>query len=275
MLAKFLRIYETTLAVKMLAIVFIFIFLLGFILVVRNSTVFEEQIIPEITLEEPSHIFPDFSIFADVETKKRSFFDYTQGFIVAEINSILALRAELVMIADRVDQVAVLNPENEKKLIAVAIEYRVDYESLSKKETLEELLLRVDFIPASLVLAQAANESAWGVSRFAVEGNNIFGQWCYEKGCGIVPARREAGAKHEVKIFDTVQSSIKAYFLNINTHDSYSYLRDLRAKMRDRGLKLDPMSLAIGLGRYSERGDSYVDEIQRIIIQNDLRKRDT
>jgi len=275
MLAKFLRVYETTLAVKMLVIVFIFVFLLGFILVVRNLTVFEEQIIPEIALEEPSHIFPDFSIFADVETKKRSFFDYTQGFIVAEINSILALRAELVMIADRVDQVAVLNPENEKKLIAVAIEYRVDYESLSKKQTLEELMLRVDFIPASLVLAQAANESAWGVSRFAVEGNNIFGQWCYEKGCGIVPARREAGAKHEVKIFDTVQSSIKAYFLNINTHDSYSYLRDLRAKMRDRGLKLDPMSLAIGLGRYSERGDSYVDEIQRIIIQNDLRKRDT
>ncbi|MDG2420872.1 MAG: glucosaminidase domain-containing protein [Gammaproteobacteria bacterium] len=242
---------------------------------VRNLTVFEKQIIPETTLEEPSHIFPDFSIFADVETKKRSFFDYTQGFIVAEINSILALRAELAMIADSVDQVAVLNPENEKKLIAVAIEYRVDYEGLSKKETLEELMLRVDFIPASLVLAQAANESAWGVSRFAVEGNNIFGQWCYEKGCGIVPARREAGAKHEVKIFDTVQSSIKAYFLNINTHDSYSYLRDLRAKMRDRGLKLDPMSLAIGLGRYSERGDSYVDEIQRIIIQNDLRKRDT
>ena len=275
MLAKFLRIYETTLAVKMPLIVFIFVFLLGFILVVRNLPVFEEQIIPEITLEEPSHIFPDFSIFADVETKKRSFFDYTQGFIVAEINSILALRAELAMIADRVDQVAVLNPENEKKLIAAAIEYRVDYESLSKKQTLEELMLRVDFIPASLVLAQAANESAWGVSRFAVEGNNIFGQWCYEKGCGIVPARREAGAKHEVKIFDTVQSSIKAYFLNINTHDSYSYLRDLRAKMRDRGLKLDPMSLAIGLGRYSERGDSYVDEIQRIIIQNDLRKRDT
>ena len=275
MRAKFLRIYETILAVKMLVIVFIFVFLLGFILVVRNLTGFEEQIIPEITLEEPSHIFPDFSIFADVETKKRSFFDYTQGFIVAEINSILALRAELVMIADRVDQVAVLNPENEKKLIAVAIEYRVDYESLSKKETLEELMLRVDFIPVSLVLAQAANESAWGVSRFAVEGNNIFGQWCYEKGCGIVPARREAGAKHEVKIFDNVQNSIKAYFLNINTHDSYSYLRDLRAKMRDRGLKLDPMSLAIGLGRYSERGDSYVDEIQRIIIQNDLRKRDT
>ena len=275
MLAKFLRIYETTLAVKMLVIVFIFVFLLGFILVFRNLTVFEEQIISEITLEEPRHIFPDFSIFPDVETKKRSFFDYTQGFIVAEINSILALRAELLMIADRVDQVAVLNSENEKKLIAVAIEYRVDYESLSKKETLEELMLRVDFIPVSLVLAQAANESAWGVSRFAVEGNNIFGQWCYEKGCGIVPARREAGAKHEVKIFDNVQNSIKAYFLNINTHDSYSYLRDLRAKMRDRSLKLDPMSLAIGLGRYSERGDSYVDEIQRIIIQNDLRKRDT
>ena len=89
-----------------------------------------------------------------------------------------------------------------------------------------------------------------------------------------MPARRAAGATHEVKAFDTIQQSVEAYFLNINTHESYSYLRDLRAKMRKRDLKLDPMSLAIGLGRYSQRGDRYVDEIQRIIIQNDLRARD-
>ena len=90
----------------------------------------------------------------------------------------------------------------------------------------------------------------------------------------MVPARRAIGAKHEVKVFDTIQSSVKAYFLNINTHESYSYLRDLRAQMRNRELKLDPMSIAIGLGRYSQRGDRYVDEIQRIIIQNNLRDRD-
>jgi Bax protein len=146
--------------------------------------------------------------------------------------------------------------------------------NFTEKEIIEELILRVDLIPASLALAQAANESAWGTSRFTILGNNIFGQWCYEIGCGIVPARRAAGATHEVKAFDTIQQSVEAYFLNINTHESYSYLRDLRAKMRKRDFKLDPMSLAIGLGRYSQRGDRYVDEIQRIIIQNDLRARD-
>ena len=142
------------------------------------------------------------------------------------------------------------------------------------EDIINELALRIDLIPVSMALAQAANESAWGTSRFTVEGNNVFGQRCYEEGCGIVPARRVSGAKHEVEYFDTVESSVKAYFLNINTHDSYAYLRDLRLKMRERNLKLDPMSLSIGLGRYSQRGSGYVDEIQRIILQNDLRDRD-
>ena len=144
----------------------------------------------------------------------------------------------------------------------------------SDQDIINELILRVDVIPVSLALAQAANESAWGTSRFALEGNNVFGQWCYKKGCGIVPAERRSGATHEVKSFTSVEQSVQAYILNINSHPSYRYLREVRAVMRERQGKLDPMGLAYGLDRYSERGNNYVDEVRNLIIQNNLRLRD-
>lgn len=90
----------------------------------------------------------------------------------------------------------------------------------------------------------------------------------------MVPQRRASGATHEVERFDSIQASIKSYLNNINTHHLYSYLRELRAFMRNQEQSLDPMVLAYGLGRYSERGEHYVDEIQNIIIQNKLRNRD-
>ena len=83
----------------------------------------------------------------------------------------------------------------------------------SDQDIINELILRVDVIPVSLALAQAANESAWGTSRFALEGNNVFGQWCYKKGCGIVPAERRSGATHEVKSFTSVERSVQALSL--------------------------------------------------------------
>jgi Bax protein len=135
-------------------------------------------------------------------------------------------------------------------------------------------MLRVDVLPPSLVLAQAANESAWGTSRFALEGNSLFGQWCYVEGCGIVPRRRARGATHEVKSFDSVAGTVRAYFNNINTNQSYEYLRELRADMREEDQPIDSMVLAFGLEPYSQRGDRYVDEVQNIIMQNDLHERD-
>ena len=254
--------------------IFIFIFLFGFVVLIQDLIVVEEFAIPEIMPQQPLTVFPDFSTFTDIEAKKAHFLDYLEEFVAAEIRSIINLRSKLVLLADSINRDIVLTPEEEAWFIALAREYRIDLEKFDQQQVINELLVRVDLVPASIALAQAANESAWGTSRFTVQGNNIFGQWCYEEGCGMVPARRPIGAKHEVKVFDTIESSVKAYFLNINTHDSYSYLRDLRAKMRNRELKIDPMSIAIGLGRYSERWDRYVDEIQRIIIQNNLRKRD-
>ena len=90
----------------------------------------------------------------------------------------------------------------------------------------------------------------------------------------MIPAERRKGATHEVKSFQSVESSVKSYFLNINSHPSYRYLREVRAGMRQRQAELDPVRLAYGLDRYSERGDNYVDELQNLIIQNNLLLRD-
>ena len=145
---------------------------------------------------------------------------------------------------------------------------------MSQYELTKELIRRVDVIPTSLVLAQAANESAWGTSRFAREGNNIFGQWCFDEGCGLVPNRRGEDASHEVRAFASVEAAVRAYFRNLNTHPSYEDLRTLRASMRMQGLPLNSMVLARGLTRYSERGMDYVLELQDMIRINELRERD-
>lgn len=137
---------------------------------------------------------------------------------------------------------------------------------------LNEMLLRVDVLPPSLVLTQAANESAWGTSRFAKEGNNFFGQWCYSEGCGLVPLQRVEGATHEVAKFDSPQESIHAYFMNVNRNAAYEKLRKIRAKLTEEGknLKSEDAAIALtnGLLGYSERGQDYVDDLQSMIQHN-------
>jgi len=133
---------------------------------------------------------------------------------------------------------------------------------------LSRMLLRVDVLPEELVLSQAANESAWGTSRFAVEGNNYFGQWCYRKGCGLVPASRTEGSTHEVAVFETAYLSVNAYFMNVNRNKAYTELRQIRAEQRTAGQTITGTKLAEGLSRYSERGHEYIDEIQSMIRHN-------
>lgn len=128
-----------------------------------------------------------------------------------------------------------------------------------------ELLTRVDVLPGALVLAQAATESAWGTSRFAKEGNNYFGQWCYQKGCGIVPLRRAIGAHHEVKRFASVQQALASYFKNLNSNRAYRGLREIRAQLRQQGKPVTGDALSAGLNKYSERGQVYVDNLRRLI----------
>lgn len=222
----------------------------------------------------PITVFPDFAAIENVDVKKQQFFDYLQDYIGAENDRLLALRAEVAQLRDAAAQGS-LSGEQTARLEEIAESYLVEMEELSREALFTILMRRVDVLPPSLVLAQAATESAWGTSRFALEGNNLFGQWCYVEGCGLVPLRRIDGATHEVRSFDSVTGSVRGYFKNINTHPSYRHLRELREAMRRRAEPLDPIVLASGLGRYSERGDSYVDEVQTLIQQNGLRQRDS
>ena len=134
----------------------------------------------------------------------------------------------------------------------------------------DRLQRRVDIVPASLTLAQAAKESGWGTSRFAVEGYNFFGHWCYEPGCGLVPGDRHQNAVHEVAVFPSPRWALKRYIHNLNTHDAYLDLRLIRAQLRDQEQPVTGPALAEGLQRYSERGEAYVKEVKDMIRHNEF-----
>ena len=217
--------------------------------------------------QEPVIIeLPDFEIYGDTDTRKEAFFDFLGTYVEAENARIASTRTELEPMWEVVQRGQMLSSVESARLQEIAAEYRLGDSELDQRA----LLRRVDMIPASLVLAQAANESAWGTSRFAREGNNIFGQWCYDEGCGLVPQRRGKDATHEVRAFASIQASVAAYFRNLNTNRSYEDLRELRAAMRMQDMPLNSIILARGLTRYSERGQAYVSELQDIIRVNRL-----
>ena len=219
-------------------------------------------------------VFPDFSVVDDIDVRKQQFFDYLQEYIAAENQELAVIRQSILEFHELTQHSTPLSPSEHNVLMAIASDFDIPESFETEREIVNELLIRVDQIPASLVLAQAANESAWGTSRFTIEGLNIFGQWCYEQGCGIVPRRRPSGATHEVRAFDTLTETVHGYFMNLNTHPGYRLFRQMRAQMRRQQRTLDSFELAYGLGNYSQRGDHYIDEIQTIIVQNDLTSHD-
>ena len=134
---------------------------------------------------------------------------------------------------------------------------------------LTELLRRVDVIPVSLALAQSAIESGWGTSRFAREGNAVFGQRSWNSHDGLVPNDRDPDKTHVVKSFKDLRAAVTAYLVNLNRHDAYETFRDLRAELRRRGFPLDSRVLAARLGGYAEE-PNYVDHVLMVIRQNRL-----
>jgi Bax protein len=133
--------------------------------------------------------------------------------------------------------------------------------------SVEGLLERVDAVPTSIILAQGALESSWGGSRFAREGNSIFGMWTW-KTSGIIPSRRDEGKTHKVKAYESILDSVRAYHLTLNRFEPYDHFRQLRLQTDD------PLILVDGLLPYSERGEDYVEEIKHIILSNELQKYD-
>jgi len=231
-----------------------------------------EPVLTEIVIEAPElpQSIPDFAAIQDVAEKKASFFEFLSPYIDSVNQQILAQRQRLITFREKINNGSTLTRNEMNYLSGLRVEYELENEVLNTANLVNRLLRRVDIIPSSLALAQAANESAWGTSRFAVEGNNFYGQWCYTEGCGIVPARRIAGENHEVKSFDSVFESVKAYIMNLNTFPNYQKLRDIRQQVRQGGRSIDGISLSEGLDTYSSRGDDYIFELQSMIYSNNL-----
>ena len=241
----------------------------------RNKVFFAVLLVAVVSLYSMGadrHPLPDFSGYSDVKQKKTAFFNYMLPLVSAGNQLIIEQRADLEEMAADPDQLSFFQQRN---LLQLADRYGLDVggvksEALDNQQMIDQLLLRVAPLPPSLVLAQAAIESAWGTSRFARQGNNLFGQWCYQKGCGLVPLRRSADSKHEVAKFDSVAAAVEAYLHNLNTHRAYKDLRVLRAELSSAESSASGHQLAQTLLYYSELRQVYVDEVQAVIRINKL-----
>lgn len=205
----------------------------------------------------------------EVLNKKRIFFRTLGPLVLRANENILADRARLLSLSSQEN----IPEANAAWLRELASGYGVDGDA-TNEGALEELRQRVDAVPPSLVLAQGAEESGWGTSRFAAEGNSLFGQWTWG-GKGIKPKEQRAGmGDYQIAAFDTPLESVEAYLLNINSHSAYSELRTERARMRSDGTTLSGWELAKTLTRYSERGQDYVDSLHAIMRINKLEPAD-
>lgn len=207
---------------------------------------------------------PDFNSIKDTSERKRAFIDYLTPFVERENARLLKLRMQVLDLQDKVRASEKLTVEEYAFVYSLFDEFKLDMADVDDAG-LKELLARVDVIPTALVLTQAAIESGWGSSRFAVEGYNFFGQWCFKAGCGVVPSKRAPGKYHEVSVFPHAAASIKAYFYNINTFYMYDNLRQIRAQMRQTDGNITTEKLVAGLSKYSERGHHYVTEVTSMV----------
>jgi len=181
----------------------------------------------------------------------------------------LILEENSLILIDRKRLFSILNKnQNSKKEINWLNRKFKQYGVLNKD--IPTLKVRMDIIPVSLAIAQAAKETGWGTSRFALEGNALFGQWTWS-GDGIKPAGAESDTKHKVMKFKVLKASVRAYQRNLNTHSSYKNFRQLRAQLRDESEKLDSLLLADQLDNYAETGKEYTKILKQIINQNSLK----
>jgi len=211
---------------------------------------------------------PDFASIKDSKAKKKAFFDFMRPIIRSENAKVTKNREKLLSIAGLIDNGDAISQKDQQWVLELATRYRVDMQSMDDEPAWDLLKRRVDTVPFRLALAQSANESSWGTSRFAREGRNFFGEWCFTPGCGVVPGKRSAGLTHEVAVFSSVNDSVASYLRNLNRVAMYLPLRLTRHQIRKDGDRPTAHELAAGLTGYSERGDAYVDEIRDMIRVN-------
>ena len=195
----------------------------------------------------------------NTKKKKNLFIKIVLPLILEENNRIIIDRKKLFKILNKN-----MNSDSEKKWLNSKFK---QYGVLNKD--LSTLKVRMDIVPVSLAIAQAAKESGWGTSRFAIEGNALFGQWTWS-GEGIKPAGTDSEEKHKVMKFKVLKASVRAYQRNLNTHSSYIEFRKERAIQRDNDQRLDSLTLVNYLDKYAETGQQYIDVLKKIIKQNSL-----
>ena len=220
------------------------------------STVRNEKLVKPIYFTQ----FPrDLDNLRSVQLKKETFIKIVLPLIVAENEKILDDREKLKTLVEKK-----FTTDTEKQwLRQKLLEYKV------KKSDLKELMFRMDMIPVSIALAQAAKESGWGTSRFALEGNAIFGQWTWD-GQGIAPLKRDGDKNHKILKFPILRASVKAYKNNLNTHKSYLKFREKRSQLRNKNKSITGLALTNTLKNYAQTGSEYTKILNQIITQNKL-----
>ncbi len=217
--------------------------------------------VPRVYLEA---LPQDLEAVPTVEAKK-SLFIRTVLPLVLRVNEELAAdRARLERLHAHMLAAGRLSAAERKWLAATAERYALE------SVDWVELFRRLDTVPPSLALAQAAVESGWGTSRFALEGNALFGQITYKPALGMLPERSEAGERRRVRSFQTLLAAVRSYIHNLNVHYAYDEFRRLRERLHRAGAPAGGEALVAGLGRYSERGADYIRTIRQIVRQNRL-----
>ena len=239
----------------------------------------KNNFIPEILTQENighlpiiSELPDDFSEIQDVPTKKKLFYLVTLPLIYNTNTSIMQERRMVINIEKKFARKE-LNKNETGEIIRLSKKYKLDYSEINTK-LFRKLKQRINIIPVSLALGQAIIESGWGQSRFATEGNALYGQWTTSEDKGIIPQDRDEDKSHAVLKFKNLSESVEAYMFNINTHQAYYNFRVIR-RIDERIKYTDPISMKVKyLAAYAEIGDKYVDKLELIIASNNLQEFD-
>jgi len=207
-----------------------------------------------------AHLPEEMKVIQGTKKKKNLFIKIILPLILEENNKVKLDKKKLF---------AILNKSNNSAAEKRWLNQKFKQYGVLNKDLLT-LKIRMDIVPVSLAIAQAAKETGWGKSRFALEGNALFGQWTWS-GEGIKPAGADDGTTHKVMKFKVLRTSVKAYLRNLNTHSSYKRFRLVRAVLRDNGKNLDSLILANYLDKYAETGEQYIEILKKIIKQNNLK----
>ena len=207
--------------------------------------------------------------FQHLNEQKQQFVRTVLPLIINENQKILSNRNDLMVLRAKLTEKNSLNSFELNKLIKLSKKYKIKFDNEHKMEVIDKLLLRVEMIPNSIVLAQAAIESGWGSSRFAKDYNALFGEYTYDNTKGVVPLERENGDTHLIKSFNSYNNSVASYFNNINSHYAYEDFREIRNIMRERNNFSNVNLLVERLSTYAE-DENYIKTIKQVIKTNNF-----